>query len=479
MTDPPACAPSPIRFGTSGWRGILGEEFTLPRARAVVRGVAEWVSAGQPGARVLVAHDTRLLGERLACEAASVLAAAGLRVGRARGPVPTPALAHAVRRRRAAAGLVFTASHNPPEYQGLKLVTRTGAAAPPEVTREIETRARAWLGREPPRAVAKGAVEILEAYRADLLGRLDVRVLRGSGLQVIHDALHGAGAGVLDAVLGRAGVSVRVRRGEPDPGFGGESPDPEGPRLTPLAAELRQGRGLRLGVATDGDGDRFAVVDAGGRILDASEALALLLDHLIRTGRVEKGVVLASPVGSLPELVAEWHGLRVERVPVGFKHLARAVEAGRLDAAGDESGGFAFGGFGLDKDGILSAALFAELSATLGAPLGRRLSELTRKLGPHAWGRRAVPTSPAARERLLALEASPPQRVGRAAVRSVDAGDGLRLTLGDGFLHWRASGTEPLIRIYAEADSQPVLETRLRAGERLLGGGWRRVGASR
>jgi phosphomannomutase len=284
---------------------------------------------------------------------------------------------------------------------------------------------------------------------------------------------------VLDELLRRLGVDVGVRRSAPDPGFGGCAPEPEPEQLRALAQELRRGRGARLGLATDGDADRFAAVDAGGRILDASESLALLVDHLARTGRAHEGIVLSSAVGSLPERVASWHGLAVERDAVGFKHLAPALEQGRVDMAGDESGGFALRGFGYDKDGILAAGLVAELAATLGAPLRRRLAELQRRCGPFVWCRTAVVGRPQVAERLERLESDPPERIAGVPVRGVRTSDGLRLELADGFVQWRSSGTEPLIRIYAEASDDPTLERRVRAAARLLGVGWRRPGRPR
>jgi phosphomannomutase len=442
--------------------------------------VGECLADVHPGGSVVVARDTRFLGERLAQEAASVLAGAGLRVRLAAGAVPTPVAAHAIRRRRAVAGLVLTASHNPPEYQGVKLLTGLGAAAPSALTREVERRTHAWLrGKQPPRGPLVRPVDVLEPYLRGLVSQLDGAALRSSGLRVVYDALHGSGAGVLDELLRRLGVDVGVRRSAPDPGFGGFAPEPGHEQLRPLAQELRRGRGARLGLATDGDADRFAAVDAGGRILDASESLALLVDHLARTGRAHKGIVLSSAVGSLPERVASWHGLGVERDAVGFKHLAPALEQGRVDLAGDESGGFALRGFGYDKDGILAAGLVAELAATLGAPLRRRLAELQKRCGPCVWCCTAVAAHPRVSERLERLASDPPERIAGVAVHRVQTSDGLRLELADGFVQWRSSGTEPLIRIYAEAPHDRTLERRLRAAARLLGVGWRQPGRPR
>jgi phosphomannomutase len=463
---------SPVRFGTSGWRGVLADEFTFERARAVVSAIAVWAQARDPGGRFVVAHDTRFLGARLAAEAAALLAGEGLRVVRGAGPLPTPVAAHSVRRLRAAGAIVFTASHNPSEYQGLKFLAADGAPAAPDVLREIESRVEAILagGGVAAAGAAAGPLERGTAYRRELLALLDRRRLRGSGLTVVYDALHGTGAGFLDRVLEDAGLRVRARRLGRDPDFGGGAPDPQPERLRELGRELRGLRGPRLGLATDGDADRFAALDERGRALSPADGLALLVDHAARTGRAERGLVLSWAAGSLPGRVAEAHGLAVERQPVGFKHLARAFAGGRADLAGDESGGFALGSFGRDKDGILAGCLLAECVAASGGSLAGALRALRRAHGASAWGQRALRRDEPADAALARLSARPPEQVAGARVLAVSELDGLRLELADGFVLWRASGTEPLVRVYAEARTRSGLARRLRAAARLAGG---------
>jgi phosphomannomutase len=461
--------PAPVRFGTGGWRGVVGDEFTFERARAVVRAIAEW-GRGR-GRGFVVAHDTRLLAERFADDAAAVLEAAGLSAWRGGAPLPTPAVSHEVRRRRAAGGIVFTASHNPPEYQGLKLLAGDGAAAPPEVTREIESRARRILARgRVPRAdrIAR-VLELGAPYRRALGALLDARLVRAARLAVVYDALHGTGAGFLDRVLADAGLRVHARRLEPDPAFGGAAPDPKPERLRGVGRELRRLGGARLGLATDGDGDRVAALDERGRVLSSADTLALLVDHAARSRRARRGLALTWAAGSLPARVARAHGLAVERHPVGFRHLSRALER-RADLAGDESGGFALGAFGPDKDGILAGALLAECAAANGGSLAAALGALRRAHGASAWGQLAVPLDPGSRAALGALRARPPARVAGAEVVAVRSVDGVRLELEDGFVMLRVSGTEPLARVYAEAPTRAGLARRLRAGARLAAG---------
>jgi phosphomannomutase len=291
---------------------------------------------------------------------------------------------------------------------------------------------------------------------------------------VVYDAFHGAGAGVLDRALGLCGVRVALRRGDADPLFGGDAPDPTAPRLAPLCRALRAGSGLRLGLATDGDADRFAAVDAGGRVLSETDALALLVDHLAAVRGARGAVAISRATGSLVERVAESHGLRVERHGPGFAALSAALAAGRAVLAGEESGGFAWSRFAIDKDGILAGALLAERLAISRVPLHEALRELRRRHGPSACGRSALVLGARLAERFARLAEAPPERFDGSRVLAADRSDGLRLELGDGgFVWWRASGTEPALRLYAEAPSAAALRLRLAAARRLAERGLR------
>lgn len=469
VQEPDAIA-LPIRFGSSGWRGILGDEFTFPRMRALVAAVGDRIAAAAPGARVLVARDRRFLGERLAEGAALVLAGRGLRPQLVRGAIPTPVLASGVRRGRYTAGLIFTASHNPPAYQGLKLFGPTGSGPGEAETRALERAAARWLrvGPPPERRLRSQSVAIVEPYLDALVALLDRGALRRSGLRVIYDAMHGCGAGLVDEALRRSGVRVELLRAEEDPNFGGASPDPVPEHLGALRAAVRRSRGPVIGLATDGDADRFALVDADGSVVSETDAVALLVDHLAAQGRIRRGIAVSSATGGLVERVARDHGLSIGFHALGFKHLSSALTAGEADVAGEESGGFAFAPFAYDKDGILAACLAAELSAGSGVSPRRRLRALERRLGGSSSGRTAVPADARSAAALLRLAQRPPERIGRRPVRNVITCDGIRLGLDDGFLMLRASGTEPLVRVYADAPTPAALARRLAEGVRLL-----------
>lgn len=456
--------PAPVRFGTSGFRGVLGEGFTFDRAAALVEAVAADLP---PRSRVVLTHDTRFLADRVAQDAAEILAAAGHRPVLGDRPTPTPAGCLAVRTRRAALGVLVTASHNPPEYLGIKLVGPEGGAVPRRMTDRIERHvARRWpRRREPARAGAPRSVDLVSPYLRHLGRHVPLESARG--LVVAYDSLYGAGGGVLDRWLEDRGVRVAGLGFAPDPGLGGRSPDPSEVRLGDLSAEVRRRR-ARLGVATDGDADRFALVDERGARLPESDALALLIDHLARRGRIRRGVALSMATGSLPEQVARAHGLSVSRGPMGFSALTRELLAGRADVAGEESGGFAWAPVCVDKDGMLASALAVECAAE-GPSLRERVAALHRLHGAAAWGRTAVPAE-GGTGALAALAREVPARAHGQRVVAVREDDGLLCHLADGgFVMWRASGTEPLIRIYAEAPAPAALERRLAWARRRLG----------
>jgi phosphoglucomutase len=333
---------------------------------------------------------------------------------------------------------------------------------------DIEARvAAAWSAAAPRSegAAPSASIDLVPTY----LSRLAARLPRPAGhVRVVYDALHGTGSGVCDRALAALGANVTTLHARRSARFGGCAPDPTPERLRDLARAMRRVRRPGLGLATDGDADRYAVVDAGGRPLTETQALALLVDHLAQSGRVRRGVALSIATGSLVEHVARAHGLAVERHPIGFKHLSRALAEGRADVAGEESGGFAWDPIARDKDGILACALFTEMVASSGEDLRARLRRLERRYGRRVCGRIALAATDRLRARLAALAQAPPDRVGAARVRDVDLRDGVRVGFDDGFAMWRASGTEGALRIYAEAPDPRALARRFEDASALL-----------
>lgn len=469
---------APLRFGTSGWRGVLGSEITWPRLQAVLVGIGRWIEAqGAQGESILIAHDRRFFGDAFAREAMRIFREMGLRPQCAAQPLPTPVLTRTLAREGMAFGICFTASHNPSEYHGVKVFVAGGASAPSDETRKIETfansescRMRSGGIRPPTKSLCSASrTDLTERYLEDLFQFLDRGVFVRRRVHVVYDAMHGAGTGVLDALLTRIGVDVQGLHLGFDPRFGGLVPEPSPTRLRALSQRVCNQRKFVLGLATDGDADRYGAVDSRGEFLLPTQALAILVDHLVRTGRVTTGISVSVALGSLVERVAAGYGLPVLRRPIGFKYMAADFAAGRSDLAGEESGGFALAAWSRDKDGILAGALLAEVVAASGGCLRTKLRDIEAKHGKRVCSRKSVSICERIRERLRQLEQAPPGRFEGARVRAIETLDGIRFDLDDGFLMFRASGTEPLLRIYAEAPSKRALDRRFAAGAHALG----------
>lgn len=466
-----------LAFGTDGWRDRIGERFTVANVRRAAQATADGLRrAGE--ARVVVAHDTRFGGPMFARAAAETLAGNGLTVLLHEGPLPTPALSFAVRQLGAGAGVMLTASHNPPLWNGFKLKGPYGGSATQEMYASV---ARATAELRPEDAAAFDATrheverfEIREAYFAHLAGQLDLDVLRSLQGTLVHDAMGGAAGGWIRefARYARLRVTVEQIRGRPDPLFYGSHPEPIPAHMGPLAQRMRRGDAL-LGVATDGDGDRLAGILPGGRALNSHEIFALLLDRAHRTGARGR-VVKTVTVSRLIERLAERRGLAVVETPVGFKHLVNEMLAGDVLIAGEESGGIGLPDHLLERDGIANTLFLLSVAAegrvadgeAAGGVLATRLDALQEEAEwQHAYDRADLALTDEEMVRVEAALGSAPTSLDGRAVTGVERRDGVKLNLsGKAWLLVRASGTEPLVRIYCEAQSEREVAELLRAG---------------
>ena len=462
-----------IRFGTSGWRAVLAEEFTFANARRVVTAIARVLSEDGFGGRlVLVGHDTRFLAERFAAEAARVLAREGFAAEVASRPVPTPALAFEVRRRGAAGAVNFTASHNPARYLGIKFSTSDGAPALPESTERVEAAiARLAEVPAPESTSAAPTFDPVAAYLGDLGRKVDASAVAADDPRFSLDFRFGTSAGFLDAFLERAGVTgprlLRLNANR-DPLFGGQSPQCGEKELVRLAEEVRRS-GSRLGLACDGDADRFGVCDDRGTYVPPNLLLALLLrDMLGRKGR-RGGVARSVATTHALDAVAAKFGVHCYETPVGFKYIGEKLIAGEIIFGGEESAGLTVEGHVPEKDGILADLLVAEMCGATGKTIGALVEDLDSEIGRFRSTRVDLPLSPAERERLANLRQSPPDRVGSRRVASVNRIDGIKLILEDGsWILIRESGTEPLARLYVEAKSEQDVAALTRAAMDLV-----------
>ncbi len=470
-----------IQFGTSGWRGIIADEVTLARARVIVRGIADHLKvAGLDERGVVVGYDTRFLADRFAHEAAKVLTANGIRVFLCDRDTPTPVVAYETIRRQAGGAISITASHNPPEYSGIKFSMATGGPALPEVTRFIEARANEWLASpdiatvEIETAEKAGLLTIIDPlgpYLTHLRTLVNYEAIRTANLRVVVDPLFGTGRGYLDEACRDAGCDVEVLHDWRDPLFGGGPPDPAPNRLRELGGRVVK-RNAHLGLATDGDADRFGIVDSDGTVVSANQILALLLKHLLTTRPLSGGVARSVATTHLVDAVARHFHVPLYETPVGFKYLGDLITQGQVILAGEESAGLTIRGHVPEKDGILACLLVAELVAMRGcASLRQLLDELYAEVGTILSRRIDLSLTPVERNRLLDKLKEPPTQLLGRKVEDVQRVDGTKLLLEDGsWMLIRPSGTEPVVRLYVEARSPHELERLTEVGQEFVYG---------
>jgi alpha-D-glucose phosphate-specific phosphoglucomutase len=464
---------SAIKFGTSGWRAIVADEFTVANIRLAVAGIAAYVKTQPEPHRVLVGRDPRFLGESFVDSAAKVLAGAGVTpilIGEA---APTPAIAYAVRTLKTSGAINFTASHNPPEYNGIKFSTHDGAPALPEVTRQIEA---AIAGLGDGASIANGSAPAGGFERADVkpafLKRLeelvDLKAIAKSGIKVVYDPFWGAGRGYSSDLLRNAGVAVETVHDYRDVLFGGHAPEPDDHLLGDAKAKMRE-IGAALGIATDGDADRFGIVDADGTFIQPNYIIALLFDYLVETRGWKNGVAKSVATTNLINALAEHHKVPLYETPVGFKYIGELIIADKIAIGGEESAGLTIRSHVPEKDGVIAGLLVAEMVANRGKSLGQQLNELFAKVGSYYPVRENFRLTPEVKAAFTEKMKADPTELGGRKVSAVVRTDGLKLILEDGsWVCYRLSGTEPVVRAYTEARSEHDMEALKAAAEKFV-----------
>ncbi len=467
-----------ITFGTSGWRDIIADGFTFERVTAITRAVARYLKKkGMAKKGVLVGHDPRFLAEAFTGHAAAILQEEGLDVYLVEASAPTPVLAAAIRDLKLAGGINFTASHNPAAYQGFKWSNHHGGPATKDEVAPIEKEANRLLkqgGGTPPRGVGPGK-RILWDPRPAYLKRIDkmvpMGVLRKAGLKVVADPLFGAGRGYLEGCLSRAGCRVTVLHDWRDAFFGGHPPEPSAEHLLEAATVMKRQRAY-LVLGTDGDADRFGVVDRDGTYLTPNEVLALTVYLLVRH-RGWKGRVVRSVVTShLVDAVAGLYGLPVEVTPVGFKYIGESMLRGGFLAGGEESGGLTIAKHVPEKDGVLACLLMAELVAREKRSLRAVLADIYKQVGMIVTSRINVPlkTKSSGQKLQQILKRYHPTKLAGLRVTGIDTMDGFKYLLEkNAWMGIRLSGTEPVARMYLEAGDKKTMAKIAAAGKKLLG----------
>ena len=448
-----------IAFGTDGWRAPL-ESFTSERVRAVGQAVATTLADADLDRPVAVGYDAREHSPGFAAELTAVLRTNGFDVVTTERDRPTPLYAHAVLERDLAGALVVTASHNPPSYNGVKFVPETGAPALPAVMDAIADNLEPARSGEP--TGSRSVVDVVGPHARDALALVDGDC---SGLSVAYDAMHGSGRGTTDALLERAGADVTCLRCSRDPTFGGTAPEPAADRLPTLINQVTTGQ-ADLGIANDGDADRLAVVTPRRGHLDENLFFAALYDHLLQSA--SGPAVRTVSTSYLIDRVASAHGESVVEVPVGFKWVAEAMAEHDALVGGEESGGFSVRGHVREKDGVAMALLAAAMHAE--EPLDDRVDRLLAEHGTVVQDKESVSCPDEEKATVMAaLEDAIPESLAGVTVESVSTADGFKLQLADGsWVLVRPSGTEPALRVYAEADSEDRVATLLESGTNLL-----------
>lgn len=451
-----------IKFGTSGWRAVMAEEFTFLNVRRAVRGIARYVASQKAsGARVIVGRDPRFLGETVCAMAAEILAAHGITPLVIAEAAPTPAISYAVIREHADGAINFTASHNPPEYNGIKFSTPDGAPALPEVTKQIEAEIAAADQQGPDASkgpVAAQALDPREMYIARLREVIDLGVIKKAGLRVAFDPLWGAARGYPDALLRDAGISAATVHDYRDVMFGGHAPEPDDHLLNDLRSKMRE-INAHLGIATDGDADRFGIVDEDGTFLQPNYVIALLFDYLVESRGWKNGVAKSVATTNLVNALAKHHKIELHETPVGFKYIGELIKQDKIAIGGEESAGLSIRHHVPEKDGVLAGLLCCEMMAKRGKSLGEQLKELFGKVGSFYPQRENFRLTPEVKEKFTEkLQQHPASFLG-LKVADVVRTDGLKLLFEDGsWVCYRLSGTEPVVRIYSEARTEEGLQ---------------------
>src|ERR1700692_4081735 len=452
-----------IHFGTSGWRAVMADEFTFANVRRAVNGIARHVASHAKDGKVIVGRDPRFLGETLCAMAADLLSSYGITPLVIAEPAPTPAISYAVIQSKADGAINFTASHNPPEYNGIKFSTPDGAPALPDVTKAVEAGIEAFdaspkASRTEAKPQSQGqSIDPRRMYLSRLREIVDLDVIKKSGIKIAFDPMWGAARGYSDAFLTEAGVTVATVHDYRDVLFGGHAPEPDDHLLEDLRKKMRE-IGAAIGIATDGDADRFGIVDEDGTFIQPNYVIALLFDYLVETRGWKNGVGKSVATTNLINAIAEKHKIEIHETPVGFKYIGELIKQDKILIGGEESAGLSIRQHVPEKDGVLAGLLCCEMVARRGASLGKQLQDIFAQVGSFYPLRQNFHLTPEVKQKFTEkLRRDPSEFDGTKVARAVRT-DGLKLVLADGsWVCYRLSGTEPVVRVYSEARSEKDL----------------------
>ncbi|MBI5821055.1 MAG: phosphoglucomutase/phosphomannomutase family protein [Verrucomicrobia bacterium] len=466
--------PTPIRFGTDGWRALMTGEFTFENVRRATQAAATYwrEAATRKGIapRAVVSYDTRRQSDKFAAAVAEVLAANDITTLYTRHPTPTPAVSYAIKDRGLIGGIMITASHNPPEFNGFKIKADFAGSADAEMTDAIER----LLDREPPRSLpfeqARGQGRIIVGsvsgpHRAAVERFVDMNRIAKASPRVVVDSMHGCGLHEIEGMLALRGVMATTLRADPDPLFGGVNPEPIAPNLHTLSSYLRAHQ-TDIALVTDGDADRIAAMAPNGEFITTHYCFAMLLLHMIRHRKQTGCVVKALNATVMVDRICAKQGLTLLETPVGFKWIAKHMRERDVLMGGEESGGLGFKGWIPERDGILAGLLLLEFLACERKPVLQIMAEMDAEFGASRYARADIVYPLEKREPLMRwLREHPQQDMLGSPLADVKNFDGVKMIARDGsWLMLRGSGTEPVLRIYAESDKQARAEALVEIG---------------
>jgi phosphomannomutase len=462
---------TPLKFGTDGWRAIIAEDFTFANLDRVTQASADYWNNCPPAGtvkKIIVGYDRRFLSDHFGRRSAEILAGNGFEVVLTSEPTPTPAVSYAVKADKAAGGVMITASHNPPNFNGFKLKAWFGGSAEPAMCQAIE----GLLDNSPIRAASlkEGATvtDIRPAHYAAIKRLVDFKLIARSKLRFAHDALFGVGAGCFAQLLAGTTCKVTTLNGEHDPNFGGINPEPVATNYKRSSAFLKK-HPHDVCLVTDGDADRVGGMDGRGNYLSTHNIICLLLHHYVVNRKARGRVIKALTTTSMVDKMCQHYGLELVETGVGFKYIAAEMLKGDFVLGAEESGGIGFPGHIPERDGILAGLMLLELLATEKTSINKQLARLEKQFGPHQYAR--IDTHFPLEKRAALMEFcknNPPAKLGRSPVVEVKSYDGVKFVAKDGsWLMLRGSGTEPILRIYAESTSDAAAKALLKTGLKL------------
>jgi len=457
-----------IKFGTDGWRGVIADDFTFANIAKVALATANFYKRHKKIKNgIVIGYDSRFLSQEFAEKVAEVLGNRGIKVILSDKISSTPMVSLLTKKLNAAGGIVITASHNPAQYNGFKIKGDFGGPAFPETIEKVEKELKKVIKLDVKskksfaELLEKGIIRKIDftsVYIEDIKSKINVDLIKSAGIKIAYDAMHGAGQGVMDQILP---LKVSMR-GDFNPSFGGSHPEPL-PQNTPGLIEAIVKNGCDIGIATDGDADRIGAFDEKGNFVDSHRIFALLLKYLIEEKKMTGEVAKSFSVSQIIDKMCKKYGLVLHETPVGFKYLCRLMVEGDILIAAEESGGIAVKGHLPERDGTYIGLLLAEIMATRKKKLSELVTELMDEFGWYYFNRNDAHLTEKEKNRIMAFYKKGSKQIAGFPIQRIETKDGFKLFIENGWVLVRASGTEPLIRFYAEAETPEKVETLLKA----------------